>query len=105
MAITEAQIKNTVEEFLNLEMSLKGLDTALRDYHTERESNISKARSRYEHLLEKHKPKKNGYDIHAAAPIISAYDEFHHLEAEREEELSQFHLLAQRIRYFIKALG
>ncbi|MEI6949317.1 hypothetical protein V9K67_19180 [Paraflavisolibacter sp. H34] len=93
MAITAAQIREAVEEHLKLE-------SALKDYALAREE----AFTRYQHLLQEHPPKDGRYDLHAAAPLISAYEEAYKYEQEEAQARLRLNELDQKLKHYLKAL-
>ena len=89
----EAQIKTTLEEYLNLASTLK-------DYSQAREEALKK----YNHLADEHHPPANLYTTHVAAPIISAYEEIKTLDSAIDEARRKLHETGGKIKEYIRAL-
>ena len=89
----EAEIKETVEEYLNLESSLK-LDLKARE----------EAKKDYDQLLIEHPPKNNVYSIHSAAAILSAYDEIKELDKAILKNNERFKELGLKIKDYLYGL-
>ena len=89
----EAQIKTTLEEYLNLESTLK-------DYYQAREEAIKK----YNRLADEHHTPANHYTTHAAAPIISAYEEIKMLDSAIDEARKKLHETGGKIKEYIRVL-
>lgn len=86
----EAEIKSVVEEYLNLESSMK-LDLQFRE----------DAQKEYNRLLKEHPPKNNMYSIHSAAIILSAYDEMKALDKTIHSNAHRFNELGAKIKDYI----
>jgi hypothetical protein len=86
----EAEIKAVIEEYLNLESSMK-LDIQFKE----------DAEKEYNRLFSEHPPKNNRYSIHTASIILSAYDEVKTLDTTLRHDAERFNELGDKIRGYI----
>jgi len=90
----EAHIKTILEDYLNLEIDLKRYTRAKEE-----------ASKMYASLLRKNDSPGNSYSIHAAAPIISAYEEIKNLSQLEQEANQQLCEVSKKIKEYIHALN
>jgi hypothetical protein len=91
---TEAHIKETLEEYL-------GLETSLKNYTRERDEALNK----YNRRLQEHQVQDNTFDLHSAAHIISAYEEVKESDQKVYDTKRRLNELREKIKGYISALN